>query len=173
MTPLRKITIGLTALGSLAVGALGISTISTANAASASSGVVAVTADTTAPVASADSSGTVSSSTASTDAAATPTADSATPPADAATPPAGDHGQGAPHGPHVANGITETVLAGDTATSAEAAVKAKYPDATIERMETDAEGAVYEAHITKADGSHATVKLDANFAVTDTLSGHG
>jgi uncharacterized membrane protein YkoI len=32
-------------------------------------------------------------------------------------------------------------------------------------METDADGATYEAHITKADGSRATVLLDANFAV--------
>ena len=79
----------------------------------------------------------------------------------------------APSGPHVANGITETVLTGDTASSVEAAVTAAYPDATIERMETDAEGAVYEAHITKADGSDATVKLDASFAITDTIVGHG
>jgi hypothetical protein len=78
-----------------------------------------------------------------------------------------------PSGPHSANGITEEVLTGDTATSVEAAVKAAYPDATIDRMETDAEGATYEAHITKADGSDATVKLDASFAITDTLVGHG
>jgi uncharacterized membrane protein YkoI len=162
MTPLRKITIGLTALGSVAVGALGISTIGTANAAPASSAaVVAVTADSTVPVAAADSGAA--------------TSDATTSPADATTPPA-DAGQGhggAPSGPHTANGITETVLTGDTATSVEAAVKAAYPDATIDRMETDAEGAVYEAHITKADGSDATVKLDANFAVTGTVTGHG
>ena len=79
----------------------------------------------------------------------------------------------APSGSHVANGITETVLTGDTATSVQAAVVAAYPDATIERMETDAEGAVYEAHITKADGSDATVKLDATFAITNTIVGHG
>ena len=165
MTPLRKITIGLTALGSVAAGALGIATIGTASAAPASSAaVVSVTADTTAPVAGTDSTGT-----ASTDAATTAPADAAT------TPPAADgHGKGgAPSGPHSANGITEEVLTGDTATSVEAAVKAAYPDATIDRMETDAEGAVYEAHITKADGSDATVKLDANLAVTETLTGHG
>jgi hypothetical protein len=85
----------------------------------------------------------------------------------AAVPPA------APSGPHVANGITEAVLTGDTATSVEAAVTAANPGATIERMETDAEGAVYEAHITKADGSDATVKLDATFAITGTVVGHG
>jgi uncharacterized membrane protein YkoI len=79
----------------------------------------------------------------------------------------------APSGPHVANGITEAVLTGDTASSVQAAVTAAYPGATIERMETDAEGAVYEAHVTKADGSDATVKLDASFAITDTVVGHG
>jgi hypothetical protein len=78
-----------------------------------------------------------------------------------------DGGTGA-RGPHQANGKTEEILTGDTATKVEAAVKADQPDATIERMETDADGATYEAHITKADGTHATVLLDANFAVTAT-----
>jgi hypothetical protein len=71
-------------------------------------------------------------------------------------------------GPHTANGTTEEVLTGDAASSVEAAVLAAYPDATIERMETDAEGAVYEAHVTLADASRATVKLDASFTVTET-----
>ncbi len=79
--------------------------------------------------------------------------------------PGGAGGQG---GPHQANGKTEEVLTGDTATKVEAAVKAAQPDATIERMETDADGATYEAHITKADGTRATVLLDANFTVTET-----
>ena len=77
-----------------------------------------------------------------------------------------------PAGPHQANGITEEILTGDTATSVQAAVLAAQPGATINRMETDAEGAVYEAHVTLADGSDATVKLDANFTVTGTESGH-
>ncbi len=76
-------------------------------------------------------------------------------------------------GPHSANGITEEVLSGDTAASVEAAVKAAYPDATIERMETDAEGSAYEAHVTLADGSRATVKLDAAFTVTATQTDEG
>ena len=80
---------------------------------------------------------------------------------------------GASGGPHQANGKTEEVLTGDTATKVEAAVKAAQPDATIERMETDADGAAYEAHITKADGTRATVLLDANFTVTATQEGQG
>jgi hypothetical protein len=78
-----------------------------------------------------------------------------------------------PPGPHSANGITEAVLTGDTAARVQAAVLAAQPGATIERMETDAEGATYEAHVKLADDSDATVKLDANFAVTGTVEGHG
>ena len=45
------------------------------------------------------------------------------------------------------------------------------PGATIERAETDAEGATYEVHVTKADGSESTVKLDASFNVTSVEDG--
>lgn len=87
----------------------------------------------------------------------------------AATPSTSSGGTGQPaRGPHQANGKTEEILTGDTAAKVEAAVKAAQPDATIERMETDADGATYEAHITKADGTHATVLLDGNFTVTST-----
>ena len=68
---------------------------------------------------------------------------------------------------------TETVLTGDAATKATAAAKAAVPDGTIGRVETDAEGATYEAHMVKADGSHVTVKMDANFTVTGVETGGG
>jgi hypothetical protein len=74
-------------------------------------------------------------------------------------------------GGHMANGITETLLTGDDLTKATAAVNAAVPGATIQRVETDAEGAKYEAHIIKSDGTPATVKLDANFNVTGTETG--
>jgi hypothetical protein len=77
----------------------------------------------------------------------------------------------ADHGPHAANGITETPLTGDDLTKATAAAQAAVPGATIERVETDAEGATYEAHVTKSDGSEATVKLDASFNVTSVETG--
>ena len=35
-----------------------------------------------------------------------------------------------------------------------------------ERVENDAEGSPYEAHMTKSDGSRVTVKVDSNFKVT-------
>ena len=41
----------------------------------------------------------------------------------------------------------------------------EYPDAEIERLETDAEG-VYEAHIVTVDGEELTVELDEEFAIT-------
>jgi len=70
-------------------------------------------------------------------------------------------------GGHVgANGVVEKLLTGTTADKARAAALAAVPGATIERVETDAEGAVYEAHMVKSDGSHVTVKMDASFKVT-------
>ncbi|MFC7847890.1 hypothetical protein ACFUTU_05385 [Arthrobacter sp. NPDC057388] len=80
---------------------------------------------------------------------------------------------GSANGAHQANGITEQQLTGSTATRVRNAVLAANPGATVHRMETDAEGAVYEAHITKADGSRATVKLDGSFNITATEAGRG
>ena len=74
-------------------------------------------------------------------------------------------------GGHTANGITEELLTGDTATQATAAALAAVPGGTIQRVETDAEGATYEAHMTKADGSRVTVKLDGSFNVTSIEDG--
>ena len=76
-------------------------------------------------------------------------------------------------GPHQANGITETPLTGSDLAKATAAANAAVPGATIDRVETDADGDTYEVHVTKSDGSHATVKLDANFVVTKTVTGKG
>ncbi|BCW79793.1 hypothetical protein [Arthrobacter sp. NicSoilC5] len=74
-------------------------------------------------------------------------------------------------GGHQANGITETLLTGDTATKVTDAALAANPGATIQRVENDAEGTVYEAHIITADGTRATVYLDASFTVTSTETG--
>jgi uncharacterized membrane protein YkoI len=90
---------------------------------------------------------------------------STTAPTDSGTAP--DPSQGG----HTANGITETVLTGDTATKVTAAAQAAVPGATIDRVETDAEGATYEAHMTKSDGSKVTVKVNADFSVASTEDG--
>ena len=75
-------------------------------------------------------------------------------------------------GGHVgANGTREELLTGDTAEKVKAAALAAVPGGTIERVETDAEGSPYEAHMTKADGSHVTVKVDSSFKVTSIEDG--
>ncbi len=81
--------------------------------------------------------------------------------------PAPDPSQGG----HTANGITETVLTGDTATKVTAAAQGAVPGATIDRVENDAEGATYEAHVTKSDGTKATVKVNADFSVASVEDG--
>ena len=150
MTPTRKIGVGAFLLGSIAGGAIGLSGL--ASAASNDD----TTADTTVVVDDASTTSDTTDDTSSDDTSSDSGTDT--------TPGAG----GEPAGPHTANGITEEELTGDTAASVEAAVLAAYPDATIERLETDADGAAYEAHVTLADGSRATVKLDASFTVTAT-----
>lgn len=64
----------------------------------------------------------------------------------------------------------EQLLTGETLAKVTAAVKAKEPGATIERVETDSEG-VYEAHMVRADGTRITVQVDKNFAVTNVQEG--
>jgi hypothetical protein len=64
----------------------------------------------------------------------------------------------------------ETLLTGDVAAKVTAAAKAKEPTASIERVETDSEG-VYEAHMVRADGTHITVQIDKNYAVTNVQEG--
>jgi uncharacterized membrane protein YkoI len=60
----------------------------------------------------------------------------------------------------------ETPLTGDTLAKVKAAALADVPNATIVRVETDADGhAAYEAHILKEDGTPATVYVDKQFDV--------
>ena len=99
------------------------------------------------------------------------TAPSASAPSTATPDPAGQPPRDPSQGGHTANGITEALLTGDTKTKVEAAATAAVPDGTIERSETDAEGAAYEAHMTKSDGSEVTVKLDKDFNVTSVEQG--
>jgi hypothetical protein len=72
----------------------------------------------------------------------------------------------------------EQLLTGDTATKVRAAALAKYPGATVLRVETDSDG-VYEAHLVTTDGTRVTVEVGADLAVTGTEAapaggpGHG
>jgi hypothetical protein len=90
-------------------------------------------------------------------------AQAATTPAATTPPPGGTSGQRA----------GETVLTGTNAAKATAAALAAVPGGTVDKVETDADGAVYEAHMTKADGTKVTVKFDKNFAVTAIQAGMG
>ncbi len=74
-------------------------------------------------------------------------------------------------GGHVANGITEALLTGDTAAKVTAAAQGAVSGATVDRVENDAEGATYEAHMTKSDGSKVTVKVNADFSVASIENG--
>ena len=87
--------------------------------------------------------------------------------------PGGQHGDrsGSPHG-------TEKALTGTTRAKVLAAVEAKYPSATVQRLETDSDG-VYEAHVLLS-GKPTIVQVGRDFTVTGTQTapsgpagGHG
>ena len=67
--------------------------------------------------------------------------------------------------PHQATHPGEKLLTGTTKDKVTAAARAKEPTATVERVETDAEG-VYEAHMVRPDGTPVTVHVGKDFAVT-------
>lgn len=64
----------------------------------------------------------------------------------------------------------EKLLTGETAEKVREAALAEYPDATIQRVETDSEG-VYEAHMVTTDGQELTVQVGKDFTVTGTQTG--
>ena len=66
----------------------------------------------------------------------------------------------------------EHLLTGDTAAKVKAAALAKYPGATVLRVETDSDG-VYEAHLATSGGQRVTVEVDKSFKVTGEESGPG
>ena len=79
---------------------------------------------------------------------------------------------------HGGPGNGEAPLTGDVATQAKAAAVAKVGGtADLAATETDSSNsaAAYEVHVTKADGTHATVILDKSYNVltVETGNGHG
>ena len=64
----------------------------------------------------------------------------------------------------------EHLLSGTTASKVRAAALAKYPNATIQRVETDSDG-VYEAHIVTTTGQQVIVQVGKDFGVTGTQTG--
>jgi hypothetical protein len=87
-------------------------------------------------------------------------------------------GRNGPHGPGPMGGASpvrsdeKSLSASDAAKVRAAALKA-VPNGTVFRVETDAGDGVYEAHMTKSDGTPVTVKLDKNFTVTEVETGMG
>lgn len=82
------------------------------------------------------------------------------------------------HAPMNGNGTPpqrpdEKVLTGSDAEKAKAAALKAVPGATVIRVETDADGAAYEAHLRRSDGTLVTVKMDKSFTVTGTEAGMG
>jgi uncharacterized membrane protein YkoI len=76
------------------------------------------------------------------------------------------------HGSAPVRSDEKAVTAAQAATLKAAALKA-VPGGTVYRIETDAGDGVYEAHMTKADGTEVTVKFDKNLAVTGVETGMG
>jgi hypothetical protein len=67
----------------------------------------------------------------------------------------------------------EKAQTGTALETLKAAALRAVPGGTVYRVETDADGATYEAHMTKADGTHVTVKFDKSFKVTAVQDGMG
>ena len=66
----------------------------------------------------------------------------------------------------------EHLLTGTPASKVKAAALAKYPNATVQRVETDSDG-VYEAHIVTSAGDEVIVQVGKDFAVTGTQTSGG
>ena len=83
------------------------------------------------------------------------------------------YGSTAPAAPRAGGAVDESksqrpdeqLLTGDTASKVRAAALARYPGATVLRVETDSDG-VYEAHLTTASGERVTVEVGKDFKVT-------
>ncbi|MGE5287127.1 MAG: hypothetical protein ACM3ML_08000 [Micromonosporaceae bacterium] len=67
----------------------------------------------------------------------------------------------------------EKALGTSDAAKVRASALKAVPGGAVYRVETDADGAAYEAHMTKPDGTAVTVKLNKNFNVTAVQNGMG
>jgi hypothetical protein len=170
MNTIRKSVAGAAVLGAtLTGGAFGAAFLGgSANAQSTDSTETTIAAATTDTTVAASTDTTVAASTDTTVAASTDTTVAAS---------TASNTDRAPRDPskggHQANGKTEELLTGDVAAKVTAAAQAAVPGGTIERVESDAEGDPYEAHVVKADGSQVTVKVGSDFLVIRVESGGG
>jgi hypothetical protein len=100
---------------------------------------------------------------------------SSTPAAGGSTAPSVSSGDARTPGPGGAQPVRsdEKSIPSATAATLRAAALKAVPGGAVYRIETDAGDGVYEAHMTKADGSLVTVKFDKNLTVTKVESGMG
>lgn len=88
-------------------------------------------------------------------------------------------GPGGYGGAHMGHGGANPVrsdekqVTGSTADTLKAAALKAVPGATVYRVETDAGDGAYEVHLTKSDGSDATVKFDKNLKLIRVEAGMG
>jgi len=84
--------------------------------------------------------------------------------------------QGAPQGQDpftMHNGPGEELLTGSIADQVTAKALEAVPGATVIRVETDAHGAKYEAHLKQSDGTAVTVTFNEDLSVAETIDGFG
>jgi len=91
-------------------------------------------------------------------------ASNTTTPPTSLTPPAGDPTK---------QRSDEKIVTGSKADTLTAAAEAKVAGATVIRVETDADGAAYEVHMKKADGSLTTVLFNSDLSVKSVEQGMG
>jgi len=104
--------------------------------------------------------------------AATSSASAAVTPSPTASAPAA----GAPKAPaRTAKSVRpgETAQTGRDLAALKAAALKAVPGGSVYRVETDADGSAYEAHLTKSNGTEVTVKFDKNLKVTAVQDGMG
>ena len=71
------------------------------------------------------------------------------------------------------NGPGEELLTGSLAEQVTAKALEAVPGATVIRVETDAHGGKYEAHLKKSDGTPVTVTFNEDLSVKSTEDGFG
>jgi len=84
--------------------------------------------------------------------------------------------QGAPQGQDpftMHNGPGEELLTGSIADQVTAKALEAVPGATVIRVQTDAHGAKYEAHLKQSDGTAVTVTFNEDLSVAETIDGFG
>lgn len=76
------------------------------------------------------------------------------------------------HGGH-GGGAGETAVTGANAATLKAEALKHVPGATVDAVTSDSGDAAYEVHLTKSDGTEATVKFDKNLKFVNVETGRG